>query len=237
MAHILIVLTSHTELGSTGRMTGFYFDEMAAPYWAMIDAGHDVSIASIAGGPATHDPGSVNDDPAKRPAAVTRFLDSAPAMAKLSNTPSVDTVDADAYDAIFLPGGHGTMYDFPQSAALADAVSSVWNAGGIVGSVCHGPAGLVGAIRTDGKPLVEGLRVNAFTDAEEEAVSLTNEMPFLLESRLRSLGAKFEKTDNFQPHAVRDGCLVTGQNPASAPLVAEHFISALADAAASQAAQ
>lgn len=237
MAHVLIVLTSHTALGNTGKATGFYFDEMAAPYWALIDAGHDVSIASIAGGAGEHDPGSVNTDASKRPKAVTRFLESSEAMAKLSNTPAIATVDASRYDAIFLPGGHGTMYDFPQNEALAAAASAIWQANGVVGAVCHGPAGLIGATRADGKPIVDGLRVNAFTDAEEAAVNLTDEMPFLLETRLRQQGALFEKVDNFQPHAVRDGRLITGQNPASAPLVADHLVAALADTAATQTAE
>ena len=229
MAHVLIVLTSHTSLGNTGKVTGFYFDEMATPYWALVDAGHKVTVASIAGGAAMHDPGSVNADPEKRPEAVVRFLSDTTAMTKLTNTPSIDVIDPDRFDAVFLPGGHGTMYDFPQNLALANVVGSIWDKGGAIAAVCHGPAGLVGALRADGKPLVEGLRVNAFTDAEEAAVNLTKEMPFPLESKLRKQGAIFEKSENFQPHAVRDGRLVTGQNPASALLVAEHLVATLVD--------
>ena len=229
MARVLIVLTSHTKLGHTGRDTGFYFDEMVTPYWALKDAGFDVDIASIGGGAAVHDPGSVQADPAERPAPVSRFLDDKAAMAKLTNTTAIADVDATQFDAVFLPGGHGTMYDFPESAALAEVVSAIYAADGIVGAVCHGPAGLVGATRPDGKPLVDGLRVNAFTDAEEEAVNLTDAMPFLLETRLRALGGRFEGTDNFQSHAVRDGQLVTGQNPASAGAVAALLLEALAD--------
>lgn len=121
------------------------------------------------------------------------------------------------------------MYDFPESVDLAEAISQVYAAGGIIGAVCHGPAGLVAATKSDGAPLVADLRVNGFTDVEEEAVYLTEEMPFLLESRLRELGGRFEGTDNFQSHAVRDGRLVTGQNPASVSAVAELLVEALSD--------
>ena len=229
MARVLIVLTSHTKLGDTGRDTGFYFDEMATPYWALVDAGVDVEIASIAGGKAVHDPSSLADDPAQRPAPVSRFLEDKTAMTKLADTIAIGDIDAAQYDAVFLPGGHGTMYDFPENADLADVVSKIYAAEGVVGAVCHGPAGLVGATRPDGQPLVAGLRVNGFTNAEEDAVNLTDAMPFLLESRLRELGGGFEGTENFQSHAVRDGRLVTGQNPASADAVAKLLLEALAD--------
>lgn len=227
MARALIVLTSHTKLGDTGRDTGFYFDEMATPYWTLTDAGFDVDIASIAGGTAPHDPGSVKADPAERPAPVARFLNDEAAMAKLSNTTAIGDVETDQYDAVFLPGGHGTMYDFPQSKELSDVVSGVYAKGGVVGAVCHGPAGLVAATKSDGTPLVAGLRVNGFTDAEEEAAGLTDAMPFLLESRLRELGGLFEGTGNFQSHALRDGRLVTGQNPASVRAVSDLLLEAL----------
>lgn len=229
MAQILFVLTSHTALGTTGRATGFYFDEMAAPYWALTDAGHEVALASIAGGAAAHDPSSLAADASARPAPVARFLTDPEAMAKLSDTQPIDAVDATGFDGIFLPGGHGTMYDFPSNVALAGTVGAIWDAGGLVGAVCHGPAGLVDAVRADGRPLVEGLRVNAFTDAEEEAAGLTDQMPFPLETRLRDLGAIFEGTHNFKSHAVRDGQLVTGQNPASAVAVAALMVEALAE--------
>lgn len=229
MTNVLIVLTSHTKLGDTGRDTGFYFDEMATPYWALVDAGFDVDIASISGGAAQHDPGSVKSSPEERPLPVARFLSDQAAMEKLTNTLSIETVDASKYHAVFLPGGHGTMYDFPFSVALARVVSDVYGSGGVVGAVCHGPAGLVAAIRPDGEPLVAGLQVNSFTDAEEEAVNLTGEIPFLLETRLRELGAKFESVDNFKSHAVRDGRLVTGQNPASVAALSVLLVNAIAE--------
>jgi putative intracellular protease/amidase len=232
MAKVLIVLTSHTQIGDTGRATGFYFDEMAAPYHALADAGHSVEIASIKGGVPPHDPASVKADPAARPAAVRRFLGDPAAMAKLADTPAIAAIDASAFDAVFLPGGHGTMYDFPFSAALAEVVGRIFDQGGVIGAVCHGPAGLVAARRGDGRPLVEGLRVNGFTDAEEEAAGLTAAMPFLLETRLRELGGLFHGAPNFTAHAVRDGQLVTGQNPMSAEEVARLMVEALAERAA-----
>ncbi|MEM8824706.1 MAG: type 1 glutamine amidotransferase domain-containing protein, partial [Pseudomonadota bacterium] len=163
MARVLIVLTSHDRLGDTGRKTGFYFDEMAAPYWALRDAGHEVVLASIAGGEAPHDPTSLADDPAERPAPVSRFLDDAAAMSALASTMALDDVDAADWDAIFVPGGHGTMWDVATSEPLAHAISAVYAAGGVVGAVCHGPAGLVGATKDGGRPLVEGLKVATFT--------------------------------------------------------------------------
>jgi putative intracellular protease/amidase len=229
MARILIVLTSHTRLGETGRATGFYFDEMAAPYYALIDAGHQVDIASIRGGPAVHDPGSVKADPAARPAAVRRFLEDPAAMAKLSSTLPIEAVDAAAYDGVFLPGGHGTMYDFPTSEALGRVVGRIADQGGVIGAVCHGPAGLVDARRADGTPVIAGLKVNSFTDAEEAAVGLTDAMPFLLETRLRELGGLFEGAPNFTAKAVRDGQLITGQNPMSAEAVAALLVEALSE--------
>lgn len=237
MARVLIVLTSHDRLGDTGRQTGFYFDEMAAPYWALRDAGHEVTLASIQGGEAPHDPTSLADDPAERPAPVTRFLDDSFAMSALSSTIALDDIDPTDWDAIFVPGGHGTMWDVASSETLAKAVSTVYAAGGVVGAVCHGPAGLVGATKEDGQPLVAGLKVATFTNNEEEAAGLTQVMPFLLETRLRDLGADIQAAPDWQSNAVRDGRLVTGQNPASAPAVGALLVEALADHPASQAAE
>ena len=229
MKQVLFVLTSHTTLGATGKPTGFYFEEMAAPYWAVVDAGHEVTIASIKGGPAMHDPGSLDDDAEKRATPVTRFMDDSDAMAKLTGTVAISDIDPAKYDAIFLPGGHGTVWDLPDNEKLAGTISSIYAADGVVAAVCHGPAGLVNVKDADGKSLVQGKRVNCFTDAEEEAVGLTDVVPFLLESRFRELGAKFESSDNFTPHAVRDGRLITGQNPQSSDLVGEHLVAALGE--------
>ena len=224
---VLIVVTSCDALGSTGRKTGFYFDEMAAPYWAFREAGYTVDIASMAGGKAPADPGSVGEA-GKRAAAVERFMSDPASMALLEATLPVEQVDGPAYAAVFLPGGHGTMWDF-DNPTLGRVISAAWAAGAVVGAVCHGPAGLVTARRADGQPLVAGMTVNSFTDAEEAAAGLTDVVPFLLETRLRELGARFEAGPNFQTYAVRDGRLVTGQNPRSATRVAELMLAALAD--------
>lgn len=228
MAKILIVLTSHTKLGDTDRPTGFYFEELATPYYAFSDAGHFVEIASIKGGPGTHDPGSLKANAADRPANVQRFASDPAAMEKLAATPAIHDIDPSGYDAIFLPGGHGTMFDFPGNKALATVVGTIHAGGGVVGAVCHGPAGLVDAKRADGHPLVEGLRVNSFTDAEEAAIGLTEAMPFLLETRLRELGGLFESAPNFTAKSVRDDRLVTGQNPISSEGVSRQMVDALA---------
>lgn len=227
MAKIVIVLTSHDRLGDTGRKTGFFFEELATPYWAFVDAGYTVEIASIAGGPAVHDPTSLAADESARPSSVRRFLGDEAAMAKLSATLPVAAIDPSAAAAVFLPGGHGTMWDFPGDPHLTRLIASVHDAGGVVGAVCHGPAGLVGARRPDGSPLVAGRRVTSFTDAEEAAVGLADVVPFLLESRLRELGALFVAGPNFASNAVRDGRIVTGQNPTSSGPVAELMLDAL----------
>lgn len=227
MAKVLFILTSHDKLGDTGKPTGFYIDEMAAPYWALTDAGHDITIASVKGGKPPIDPNSLDDDPSKRPEPVTRFFDDATASAKLENTPSVDTLDVVDYDAVFLPGGHGTMWDFAENADIARLVSGIYAKDGVVGAVCHGPAGLLGATKPDGSPLVAGLRVNGFTDSEEKAVGLTDQVPYLLESRLRELGGNFVGKDDWASFAVTDGQLVTGQNPQSAEEVGKQLVAAL----------
>ena len=165
MSKVLFVLTSHTRMGNTSNPTGFYFEELAAPYWAVVDAGHDVSIASIKGGAAVHDPKSLEAEPSDRPQSVRRFLEDSDAMEKLANTPNIAEMNAEDFDAIFLPGGHGTVWDFPASDALATIIGQIHDDGGEVAAVCHGPAGLMNAKRHDGKPLVEGKRVAGFTDA------------------------------------------------------------------------
>ncbi|WP_144299460.1 type 1 glutamine amidotransferase domain-containing protein [Elioraea rosea] len=228
MARILIVLTSHTQLGDTGRATGFYFEELAAPYFAFLDAGHEVTLASIAGGAAVHDPASLEGEASAWPESVRRFLSDAGAMAALAATKPIAAVDPRDHDAVFLPGGHGTMWDFPSSAHLAAIVSAIHASGGVVGAVCHGPAGLVNARRTDGRPLVEDLRVNAFTDAEEREMGLLGAVPFLLEARLRELGAHFEAAPNFTSKAISDDRVITGQNPMSSDAVAELMVEEIA---------
>lgn len=227
MAKILIVLTSHTQLGETGKPTGFYFDELAAPYWVFSEAGHDVDLASIAGGHPQPDPNSLDKDVNKRSQPVQRFLADPHAQNKLENTIPMSAVEANNYDAIFLAGGHGAMWDFPDNEALSAAITRIYDMGGIVSAVCHGPAGLVNVKRYDGHYLVNGSRVNGFTNDEEKAVELQRSVPFLLEDTLKARGAKFESRSGFSSFAVQDGRLVTGQNPQSAEKTAKLVVSAL----------
>lgn len=225
-AKALILTTSHAELGDTGKSTGFYWEELAVPYWALRDAGYAVDFASVEGGMPPADPNSVAQ--AEAIPAVQRFLKDPDAMAQLAASAPAASVDPTPYAAVFLPGGHGTMWDLAQTDAVGALVAQVYEQGGVVGAVCHGPAGLVGARLSDGKPLVAGRRVNGFTDAEEAAAGLTDVVPYLLERRLRELGAVFEASaESFQPHAVRDGRLVTGQNPASSERVGDLLVEAL----------
>ena len=231
----LIILTSHGQKGDSGEPTGFYWEELATPYWALRDAGYTVDIASVRGGKPPADPGSAAED--GRPASVQRFMDDAEAMAVLSDSLPIAEVDPSVYAAVFLPGGHGVMWDTGQSAAVGKAVARAYENGAVVGAVCHGPAGLVGATLSDGTPLVRGKLVNSFTDAEEEAVGLTDVVPYLLETKLRELGARFEgNPENFQAYALRDGRLVTGQNPRSSERTAALLLEALNDEAAKTAA-
>jgi putative intracellular protease/amidase len=223
---VLIILTSHHQLGKTGRKTGFYFDEMATPYWELFDAGYAVDIASVKGGNAPYDLGSYGET-GKRAAAVQRFIDEDSSMAKVKSSLPISTINIADYAAIFLPGGHGAMWDFTD-VRLAGLVGKAWDHGLVIGAVCHGPAALVHAKKADGTSVVSGLKMNSFTDAEEAAVGLTDVVPFLLETALRQHGAKFENVGNFEAHAVRDGQLVTGQNPRSAKAVAALLLEALA---------
>ena len=223
----LIILTSHTELGSTGRKTGFYYDEMATPYWRLIDAGFDVDIASVKGGVAPPDPKTLVE-PNDRPPMVARFMNDDKAISKLNNSYTLKELNGETYKCVFLPGGHGTMWDF-DTKDIGKIISDAWSAGAVVGAVCHGPSGLLQAKKTNGEPLVKGLKINCFTDAETDQIGLIGIEPFLLESRLRELGAKFECSKNFTSHAVRDGRLVTGQNPQSTQAVSKLLIEAIDD--------
>lgn len=223
---ILMIVTSHSTLGDTGKPTGFWAEEVAAPYYALADAGAEVTLASPAGGRAPIDPGSVKPAGQNEP-IVERFLADADLQARLAQTPRASDFDGAAFDAVFFPGGHGTMWDLPHDPGVAQAVEQAHAAGKVIASVCHGAAGLVGARTAEGHPIVKGRRVNSFTNAEEVAVGLEDVVPFLLESRLRELGGEFIGTENWQPFAVQDGQLITGQNPQSSARVAEMVMQAL----------
>lgn len=223
---VLMIVTSNSVMGDSGKPTGIWAEELAVPYYALLDAGVEVEIASPKGGAAPLDPSSIKP-PGQNDAVIERFLADETAQRKVSSTRVANTVDASGFDAVFLPGGHGTMWDLPQDAGVTRAVETAFSAGKVVASVCHGAAGLVSARRRDGRPIVEGKRVNSFTDAEEAAVGLTEVVPFKLESRLRELGGRFEGAGDWQPFAVRDGQLITGQNPQSSALVARKTLEAL----------
>lgn len=223
---VLMILTSHDRLGDTGKPTGFWAEEVAVPYFTLVDAGVMVDLASPLGGRAPVDPGSLKPV-GQNAEVVERFLADAGLQSALAQTRRAHHVDAARYDAIFFPGGHGTMWDLPVDAGVTRAVESAFATGRLIASVCHGAAALVTARRPDGKPIVEGMRVNAFTDAEETAVGLNGIVPFALESRLRELGAHFVAGEMWQPFVVSDGLLLTGQNPQSSALVAQRLLEAL----------
>jgi putative intracellular protease/amidase len=223
---ILFIVTSNAQMGAGGKATGIWAEELAAPYYALLDAAFEVDLASPKGGAVPLDPGSVKAA-GSNSAEVDRFLNDAQAKQKTANTLRAADVNAANYDAVFFPGGHGTMWDLPVDAGVTKAVETAFAANKVIASVCHGAAGLVTARRADGQSIVAGKRVNSFTDAEEAAAGLTNVVPFLLESRLRELGGAFVGAANWQAFAIRDGNLITGQNPASSTLVAKHVIDAL----------
>jgi putative intracellular protease/amidase len=226
---ILMILTSQATMGDDPRPTGVWFEELTTPYYAFIDAGVHVDIASIAGGKIPIDPHSLAVA-GKNPPSVERFLKDPVAMRKIEASMRIDGMTTNSYAAIFLPGGHGTMWDLPASTHLADLLSAAWTDGKVVSAVCHGPAGLLKVKDTTGQPLVAGRRVAAFTNSEEMAAGLSDKVPFLLESRFRGLGARYESGPDFQPFAIRDGKLVTGQNPASSIDVAHLVLQAIEDA-------
>ena len=231
MTRVLMVTTSADRMTPGTETTGVWLEELTTPYYAFRDAGAEVTVASIQGGPVPIDARSVNA-PGENDASVERYLKDEAFKAEVAATPRFTAIDPDGYDALFLPGGHGTMFDYPGSEELARLVERFDRAGKVVAAVCHGPAGLVAAKKADGTPFVAGRKVAAFTDSEERAVGLEKAVPFLLESRLKELGAAHEAGPDFKPYAVRDGRLVTGQNPASATRTAELVMEALRPAAA-----
>ena len=214
---ILFVLTSHDKLGNTDEKTGFHFGEMADPYYVLQDHGLEVDLASIKGGEPPADPGSLKKD----------IPEDGAAMKKLKSTIKIDDVDMDEYEGIFMPGGHGTMWDFPSNTALIKAIETAWKDDKVVAAVCHGPAAFVNAKNKEGEPLVKNRRVNSFTDEEERAVGKDKAVPFLLETRLREQGALFDSELPFQAIVVEDSNLITGQNPKSASLVANGILRTL----------
>ncbi|WP_265569807.1 type 1 glutamine amidotransferase domain-containing protein [Sphingomicrobium nitratireducens] len=230
--NILIVLTSHDKLGDTGEKTGFWLEELAAPYYALKDAGHDLVLASPKGGQPPLDPKS--DAPDAQTEDTKRFKDDPEAQARLATTRLLSDVSLDEYDAIFFPGGHGPLWDLAQSVRVKELIEGALAAQKPVGLVCHAPAILKNVCAADGGPLVKGRKVTGFTNAEEEAVGLTDVVPFLLEDALKEQGADFSEAGVFQPHVVTDGLLVTGQNPPSSAPTAEALMRVLEKEKASE---
>lgn len=226
MKKILFITTSHRQLGNSGRQTGIWAEEVAVPYLAFVDAGYVVDIASPKGGAAPFDPNSVKPLGQNHP-DLERFLADPTAQQKVQQTMPIGEVEATAYEAVFFPGGHGAMWDLPEDEGVARVVAQAFAANKIIGAVCHGVAGLVSAKTPEGRPIVSRRRVNSFTNEEESAAGLTEVVPFLLETRLRQLGAYFEKAENWASFAIQDGLLVTGQNPASSIRVAELMLRSL----------
>ncbi|MFA9462354.1 type 1 glutamine amidotransferase domain-containing protein [Thiohalorhabdus methylotrophus] len=213
---ILMVVTSHDRIDDN-HTTGLWYEEFAAPYRIFREQGAEVVVASPKGGPAPIDPRSAPED--------TSGDEAWPAI---QATKALEEVSEAEYDAIFLPGGHGTMFDFPENALLVRVIERLNNANKVVSGVCHGPAALVHANRSDGHPIVEGHTLTAFTNGEEEAVQLKELMPFLLESRLREAGGQVVAADNWENHVEVDGNLITGQNPQSSRHTAQAVMDALA---------
>jgi putative intracellular protease/amidase len=222
---ILMVLTSHDQLGDTGRKTGFWLEEFAAPYFVFRDAGVELTLASPKGGQPPIDPKS--DLPENQTPAMTRFKRDTEAQKELSQTVKLSDMKSEDFDTIFYVGGHGPMWDLvdnPDSIAL---IESFYKSGKPVAAVCHSPA-VFHRVMYQGQPLVKGKRVTGFTNGEEAAVDLTRVVPFLVEDELRRIGGIYEKTADWAPFAVVDGRVVTGQNPASSTAAARALIELLA---------
>jgi putative intracellular protease/amidase len=222
MSKVLMVLTSHDRLGDTGRKTGFWLEEFAAPYYILKDAGLEVTLASPKGGQPPLDPKS--DDPASETEAMRRFKGDREAQAALARTIKLSTVSADDYEGVFYPGGHGPLWDLAEDGHSIALIEALYAAGKPVAAVCHGPAALRHAVAPDGSPLVRGKSVTGFSNSEEAAVGLTEVVPFLVEEMLKRNGGQFSKAADWQPYAVSDGNLVTGQNPASSEPAAKAFL-------------
>ncbi|GGS64010.1 type 1 glutamine amidotransferase domain-containing protein [Streptomyces griseoviridis] len=210
---VLIVLTSHDRLGDTGRKTGFWLEELAAPYYRFKEAGWDITLASPEGGRPPLDPKS--NEPGFRTEETRRFEADQEAVAALAHTVRLDGVSADDFDTVFYPGGHGPLWDLAEDADSVRLIESTLRAGKPLALVCHAPGVLRHAVNEDGTPLVQGRDVTGFANSEEDGVALTDIVPFLVEDELKRLGGTYTKTDDWQPYVVRDGLLITGQNPAS----------------------
>lgn len=224
---VLIVLTSHDVLGDTGRKTGFWIEELAAPYYALKDAGAEIVLASPKGGqppldPKSNEPGFQTDD-------TRRFETDAEANRALANTLKLSEVDQADYDAVFFPGGHGPLWDLTNDRNALSLIEETLAANKPVGLVCHAPGILTNVKAPNGDPIAKGRKVTGFTNSEEAAVGLVEVVPYLLEDVLREQGGDFSSTDDWGVHTVQDGLLITGQNPASSKQAAECLLKTIRD--------
>ncbi len=225
MSKVLMVLTSHDRLGDTGRKTGFWLEEFAAPYYVLRDAGVDITLASPKGGQPPVDPKS--DEPDAQTPAMKRFRSDPAAQSALANTVKLSSISGDDYDAVFFPGGHGPLWDLVEDRHSVGLIERIYAAGKPVAAVCHGPAVLRDAKGPDGAPLVKGKKVTGFANTEEAAVGLTDIVPFLVEDALKANGARYSKAEDWASYAVADGNLITGQNPASSEASAKALLERL----------
>jgi putative intracellular protease/amidase len=225
MKKVLFVLPSHDKLGDTGQKTGYWLEEFASPYYEFIDNEYDVTIASPKGGKPPVDPKSLQ--PENQTEYTKRLQNDQEAKEKLENTLILSEVSPDEYDTLFLPGGHGPMWDLSQDKDLKKLVERFYNNNKIISAVCHGPAGLIQATDKNGDSILKNKRITGFTNDEEEFVKLDKTVPFSLENKLKELGGHFEKTENFKPFIVSDGQIITGQNPASSFLAARKVVEVL----------
>ncbi len=223
---ILMVLTSHDKLGTTGEKTGFWLEEFAAPYYVFKDAGATITLVSPLGGQPPLDPKS--DDAGSQTEATLRFKADTAAQAVLANTLKLGGVAAADFDAVFYPGGHGPLWDLAEDAASIALIETMFAAGKPVAAVCHAPGVLRHPKLADGTSVVQGKKVTGFTNTEEAAVGLTDIVPFLVEDMLKKNGGDYSKGDDWAPYVLTDGLLVTGQNPASSELAARALMALLA---------
>lgn len=221
---ILMVLTSHDQLGNTGKKTGFWLEEFAAPYYVFKDAGVEVTLASPKGGQPPIDPKS--ELPENQTSAMVRFKEDEKAKKALSQTLKLAEMKSEDFDTIFYPGGHGPMWDLVENADSIALLESFYHAGKPIALVCHAP-GVLYHVNYKGEPLVKGKKVTGFSNSEEEEVQLTKVVPFLVEDQLKKLGGLYQKAPNWQSFVITDGRLITGQNPASSTEAAQKLLSLL----------
>lgn len=223
--NVLFVLTSHDKLGDTDHKTGFWVEEFAAPYYYLLDKGVNITLATPKGGKAPIDPNSESED--AQTEATKRFYKDKDAQKRINHTQKLETQNADQFDAVFYPGGHGPLWDLAEDQNSINLIEQFYNNNKPVAAVCHAPAVFKHTKDSDGSSLVKNKKVTGFTNTEEEAVQLTSVVPFLVEDMLKEVGGHYSKAEDWQAYAVEDGLLITGQNPASSEQVAELLLNKL----------